>query len=443
MSDSVHDLLIRGIAAAKAKDYKEAQFYLEWVLRLPDASFDQKAEAWLWLSQTTDDPARRRDCLENVLAIDPSHPMARRGLAILDGKLKPEDQIDHRQPVKPVQPSATPDASSVRRYVCPKCGGKMTFDANRRALTCTYCGNRMWEYEAIQQGALVQEQDFAATLPTAPAQRWELPIERILTCQSCGAIFTLPPGQVTGACPFCASAHLVASGKARELIQPGGVLPFQFDVDRARKIIRDWLERQRFRPDDLDERAAIESPRGVYLPYWTFDVGGEVKWRGLVQEGSGQNARWVPRTGSHIVYHNDLLVTGTHSLSLDLLNRLADFDTDAIVPYTHDAIAGWSTEVYQVSMADASLVARQRAFREAKTHITDLSLGGESVQDLTVSSLGLVIESFKLVLLPVWIAGYRYKGKRHALVVNGQSGNIVGDVPRSGFQKLMAGLFGD
>jgi hypothetical protein len=206
--------------------------------------------------------------------------------------------------------------------------------------------------------------------------------------------------------------------------------------------VRRWLEAQRFRPGDLDDRAAIASPRGVYLPFWTFDMGGEVKWRALVQEGSGRDARWVPRTGSYLVYHNDLLVPGSHSLPADLLGQLTDFDTQALAPYSRDALAGWLTEIYQIAMADASLVARQRAFREAKGHIGNLSLGGESVRDLTLSSLGITIETYKLALLPVWVAGYRYKGKPYALVVNGQTGNVAGNVPRSGFQKLMAGLFG-
>ena len=441
MSDSVRDLLVRGIAAAKANDRDEARYYLEWVLRSGDADLEHKADAWLWLSQITDDPARKRECLEYVLAIDPSHALARRGLALLDGRLKPEDQIDHRQPVQPVQPDARPSADSVRRYVCPQCGGQMAFEPGQRALRCGYCGNRLWEAEALQQGALVREQDFAAMLPTARAHRWELPTARSVACEGCGARFTLPPSHASGACPFCGSSHIVAWNQHHDLIQPEGVLPFAFDAEAASQHVRDWLKQQRFRPGDLGQ-TAIASPHGLYLPFWTYDIGGEVKWHALVQEGSGNNRRWVPRSGSYLVFHNDLPVPASHSLPRDLSAQLLEFDTNALVPYSSDVLAGWPVEVYQISMADASLVARQRALGEARHHIDHRSLGGQTVKDLTLDSLGITIDTYKLVLLPVWLSSYRYRGQAHAVVVNGRSGRVAGSVPRSGFQKVLAGLFG-
>ena len=102
MSETARELLVRGVAAAKtgqARDREEARFYLEWVLRSDDAASDQKASAWLWLSQIEDDPQKKRDCLENVLGWDPANGPARRGLAILDGRLKPEDIIDPDKPI--------------------------------------------------------------------------------------------------------------------------------------------------------------------------------------------------------------------------------------------------------------------------------------------------------------------------------------------------------
>ena len=60
MSEGTRDLLVRGIAAAKAKDKDQARFYLEWVLRA-EADRQQKVEAWLWLSEISDDPAEKRD----------------------------------------------------------------------------------------------------------------------------------------------------------------------------------------------------------------------------------------------------------------------------------------------------------------------------------------------------------------------------------------------
>lgn len=444
MSESVRQMLVRGMAAAKTgqpQDKEEARYYLEWVLRSFDADSDQKVNAWLWLSQVEDDPKKKRDCLENALAMDPANGPARRGLAILDGRLKAEDVIDPNRPIEPAKPEVTLQPSGVRRYVCPKCGGRMSFVADKRSLVCDYCGNRLHEYQALQQGALLSEQDFTTALATAKGHRWELPVERILKCEGCGAAFALPPLQVSGQCPFCGSAHVLTASTG-ELIEPEGILPFQIDVDEAIKRIRLWLDNLKFRPGDLDERAAIAKPRKVFLPFWTFDLGGTMNWRAQVEEGYGENKTWTPRNGIYLVYHDDLLVPATRAIPKDMLDDLGDYDTKALVSFSAELLSDTIAEIYQVPLVDASLVARQQALRIGQAYIQSNDLAGETYQDFFMNSGGLIIESYKLTLLPMWITQYRYKKELFLVAVNGQSGKVAGHVPRSGLQKALAGLFG-
>jgi Zn finger protein HypA/HybF involved in hydrogenase expression len=446
MSESVRALLVRGVAAAKtgrANDKEEARFYLEWVLRSHDATSAQKASAWLWLSQIEDEPTKKRDCLENVLAWDPANIPARRGLAILEGRLKPEDIVDPNKPIEPVKPDAIPQPAAVRRYVCPKCGGPLARVGvgDQGSLICDYCGNRLQEDQALQQGALVDEEDFTVALATAKGHRWELPLERTLRCEGCGATFTLPPLHVSGSCPFCGSAHVITSSSG-ELIEPEGVLLFQFDAAGASQRIRLWLDNLKFRPGDLDERAGISQPRKVFLPFWTFDLGGMMSWNAQVEEGYGRNKVWAPRNGIYLVYHDDLLVPGTRAVPKDVLDDLAEYDTQSLVPYSAGLLSDTAAEIYQVPLADASLVARQQALRLGQAYVHSNDLAGETYRDFFMSSSGLIVESYKLVLLPLWIADYRYKNETFLAAVNGQSGKAAGRVPRSGLQKTLASLFG-
>jgi hypothetical protein len=41
---------------------------------------------------------------------------------------------------------------------------------------------------------------------------------------------------------------------------------------------------------------------------------------------------------------------------------------------------------------------------------------------------------FKHLLMPVWIGSYRFGGKPYRIVVNGQSGEVEGDRPWSGWK---------
>jgi hypothetical protein len=51
-----------------------------------------------------------------------------------------------------------------------------------------------------------------------------------------------------------------------------------------------------------------------------------------------------------------------------------------------------------------------------------------------------VAESFKLVLLPIWTARYQYRDKTYQIAVNGQTGSVHGQAPRSGLRGLLAGI---
>ncbi|MCB8949750.1 MAG: hypothetical protein H6653_17225, partial [Ardenticatenaceae bacterium] len=120
----VRELLRQGVAAAKAGDNDEAFHYLSWVLRT-DSSEKQQAQAWLWLSEVYEAPTDKRHCLEQVLAFDPTHGVARRGLALLDGRLQAKDVID---PNKISQfTSEEPEHTKAEQFVCPQCAGKLQF----------------------------------------------------------------------------------------------------------------------------------------------------------------------------------------------------------------------------------------------------------------------------------------------------------------------------
>src|SRR2546423_2188463 len=119
-SEHGQDLYLRGVAAAQAHDNEEARLFLEWALHEWDAygeyDREKRAEVNLWLSRVNDDPAKKREYLETVLAMDPTNAEARRDLAILDGRLKPEDIADLNKLVAPIAPDASPPSAGVGRY---------------------------------------------------------------------------------------------------------------------------------------------------------------------------------------------------------------------------------------------------------------------------------------------------------------------------------------
>lgn len=74
-----YELIERGIAAARAQRKEEAEELLRQALALnPDSE-----RAWLWLSAVVEGIESQRECLQNVIRINPSNPFARSGLSFL------------------------------------------------------------------------------------------------------------------------------------------------------------------------------------------------------------------------------------------------------------------------------------------------------------------------------------------------------------------------
>ena len=450
MSDHVRDLLINGIAAAKANEREQAHFYLERVLRT-EANYEEKTQAWLWLSRVAVALEEKRNCLEEALALDPSNRAARRGLAILDGRLDPAEIVDpDRLPASDQQAAPTP--VSTQRFVCPKCGGKMAFRPDGKVLVCAYCGNEQTLFVAMDQGSMVQEQDFTVAMATAKGHTKPVGM-RTFSCQACGASFVLAPSVLSLTCSYCGSAHVVQLETTRRLIPPEGIIPFSVPHKKARTAFRQW-----FGENGLRDKVKVTPVRGLYIPAWTFDLSGEVRWQGFVDREDGEvdlggvqisfansrsSRRRVKEVGNHLIYEDDVLVPASHKLPADLMMKEAEgFDTREVVSYEEAYLADWPAEVYEISVSDASLVARRIALNKARhfINIRTSALHGD-VQDLQLDARALVVESFKLILLPVWVARYRHQEEIFHVLINGQTGMVRAQTPQNWFRKFMDRLF--
>lgn len=427
MSDSTRDLLVRGIAAAKTDSKAEARFYLEWVTRSSDAERDEITQAWRWLATISDDPEQKREYLEQALAYDPMDPEAHRALAILDGKLDPADIVN---PDRLPAPAVPEQQAQARRFVCSQCGGRMEFDPDGISLTCVYCHHHM-SLTDLGETLTLEEQDF--TIALAMAKGHTAPVAtQTLKCQGCGASFVLPPSTLSTNCPYCGSPYVIEQMETRELIAPEGIIPFASTQDEAAKIVFEW-----YRANGLKVLSGDARPTGVYLPVWTFDLAGEVAWSYRVETRGGSESL----SGSLGVFENDVPVAASHTLSAALSETIEEFSFGNIAPYDPRFLADWPAETYQIPVSDASLVARSRTVAKKRKQIEDEI--GEGHRDLVVSSARLFVESFKLVLVPLWIARYQFDHGWYSVVVNGQLGTLRADKPASGLHKWLSGLLGD
>ena len=271
IDDYGKELLRSGIIEAKSGNKDAARRYIDRAIYMT-SDHDVMAEGWFWMSQLTDDPVEKRKALENCLSNDLHHARARRALAILDGKLKPDEIVD--PDALPPAPDALRQADA-QRFVCPKCGGRMTYAPDGESLVCEYCSRNQ---TLNTQSGSANEKDFIVAMATMRGHDRPL-AEQVFQCQGCGAQFILPPDQLSATCVYCGSPHVVSLEKSKDLLAPDGIIPHAFDQKHAVQFLVNWVEQNEIKPEKQ-----VEQPRGVYLPLWTFDLGGEVDYVGEIVE---------------------------------------------------------------------------------------------------------------------------------------------------------------
>ncbi len=417
MEDYGKDLLRTGIIEAKSGNADSARRYLDRAIYM-SGSHDVLAEAWFWMGEVTIDPVEKRKALENCLALDMRHARARRALAILDGKLKADEVInpDHLTPA----PSGTRQADA-QRFMCPKCGGRMSFAPDGQTLVCDYCSRD----QTLQVSASADEKDFIVAMATARGHGKPLQ-EQVFHCNGCGAEFILPPSQISASCVYCDSPYVISLEKTRDLLAPDGIIPHAFDQKRAIKLLVDWVEANNFTPE-----RKVDLPRGLYLPLWTFDIGGVINYTGEMIENEEQifgtrgQKKVVQVTDQYPVMVDDLPLPASRKLSAVFLKLIPTFDTKSIKPYDPRFLANWPAEIYDVPMADASLDARSQAYKKFKH---DLPYLLNAIKIVHTSSENISIESFKLNLLPVWMTELPFDGREHLVLINGQNGVVSSDI---------------
>lgn len=438
-STSLRSLIKQGTGAFYDGHYPAARSYFEQVI-VKTGDHDEEMEAWIWLARLIRDPAEKRLCLEAALAIDPTNGEARKELAILDGRIAP-DLLDPPVSESDPQPASGPADADAQQMACPHCTGAMAFDPERQQMVCPFCHHAQDPVEAIDvtrdeqfgQGAL--EQDFDAAVFSVRGET--VPEEvRLLTCQGCGTEFVLGAETLSVTCAYCSSVYVAEAAEKVELIPPHAVIPFALNQDDAQKGAIRWFKDRKIARSELSR---VSPMSGLYIPVWTFDIGGEIRWHGTVTRGDQRTAlsNKVKVSNSKYLFYDDVPVLAmTHQNKL-FRELIEGYDLDQITPYDPRLLADWPAERYTVSVSDAARVARSSVSKK----IRRLPHGLEGGDKLDRSSIRtdmkrLVVESYKLLLLPVWALHYHRDGKPYDLLINGQTGEVEGQDEQGMIAKL-------
>jgi len=341
---------------------------------------------------------------------------------------------------------------SEHKKSCANCGAEMKFKPGSHQLKCEYCG---YEEFIEQAKSSFEELELQHYLKAVGQNAYTETID-LLHCKNCGANQHVEENYKSLTCVYCGEPLIREDIEKEGWIIPQAVLPFQLDGKKAGAIFKSWVGSLWFAPSKL-KRAALnpEGLHGLYVPYWTFDANlfaayqgqrgdyyyetQRVRTKNGTQTRQVRKTRWSPVSGSVKGFVDDILINASQKKRREIPPNISHWNVDELAPFNSKYLSGFVTEKYTVSLKEGHHQSFQEAKDIAYTWIRR-DIGGDT-QRIQNADIKLSDETFKHILLPVYISSYRYNAKEYHFYINGQTGALNGTRPYSFWKIFFLALF--
>jgi len=317
---------------------------------------------------------------------------------------------------------------------CPACGGTLAFNPATGKLSCSFCGRE----EFFRTEAAEPEKGYSLYELQNNIGRRLHSVDKVIVCGSCGGNFQAVSSAITSLCPYCGSNSITVAGNSSDTLEPTGIIPFKIGKDEAQDIFKQWIKGRRFSPTDIVKDSQITDLTGVYVPYWVFDCDTITPYEGKFGKyGSGEDSYTEYHLNSSVCEMpvRNLTFVASSRLEKDSFWKVVSyFDMSATQKYDTNLLAGFWSESYTVDGPST--------WRKACVKLTDMirrqikaNENADVIAKLDMKPQAANLRA-KYVLAPIWITSFDYHGKKYRVLINGQTGDIVGTWPKS-YKKLV------
>ncbi|WP_394974222.1 DNA helicase PriA [uncultured Croceitalea sp.] len=329
------------------------------------------------------------------------------------------------------------------KKACINCGAELKYQPGTKNISCDYCGHKE-EIHIDENG--FEELELYPYLKEMGALKHSEEIS-MLHCKNCGANQHVEENYKSLHCVYCSMPLILEDAYKEDWILPGAVLPFQIDQKKSFQIFKKWVNNLWFAPNKL-KKAALDPQftKGLYLPYWTFDAQLKATYSGqrgdyyyetqTYRDSNGKTktrqvrkTRWRSASGHISGFVDDTLVKASKQKAGRIPQKIARWNLKLLQPFSSSFLRGFVTEKYTIPLKQGHLSAKGEAELIADRWCRQ-DIGGDT-QRISNMNMSLSEETFKHILLPVYISAYRYNSKEYNFFINGENGTISGTRPYS------------
>lgn len=316
------------------------------------------------------------------------------------------------------------------QHRCPNCGAPLKFDPESGELFCEHCQSVV----KFDKSDDVSERDFGDLVTFATSKESDITCYR---CSNCGATSVAPRTTLATACPYCGSP-VVLDDRTGTVVKPDTVIPFELTAEQASLQLSRWRKRKFFAPRNFRKRVKEGSVKGVYVPAWTFDAQTTSEYIGRVGYHRTRTVRrngkthtetyteWRYISGRIDRDFDDIVIRANENVPSGCFEKLGPFPAQKYKAYDDEYLAGFIADHYTLEPLAAFRMAQdimRASVRQAILQRYRADVEGEIDIDMHILQ-----KSFKYLLVPVYVAVTKYRGKLYNQYVSG----VFSDENKSG-----------
>lgn len=328
---------------------------------------------------------------------------------------------------------------------CPTCGAALMFDPESGKMKCGGCGNLYEGYEPDRVRSV------EGTGPLSVKQTGEEPVRRITysqdagkneeplqsaesddrmeckvyTCTACGAEIYVNDVEVSKFCAYCGQPTVIYN-RVSSARKPKYIIPFAITQDKALSIIRNRLSKGFFIPQEI-RNFELERVRGIYIPFWLYDIHyhDSEYLRGEVGSGKSKRTCYYFREAEGDFCR--ITLDASKQLNDESSQRLEPYNLEDLKEFQLSYLSGFYADSFDMDTRDLNGLAIQRA-KEMFEDEVKKTVSASDVQVLKREPRQ-EIRNTEYAMFPAWFLTFRYEGNPYTMLINGQTGKLIGGLP--------------
>lgn len=309
-------------------------------------------------------------------------------------------------------------------FKCKNCGGVIEYSVEKDRMVCGYCRSE-FRVDELTQSSYSGETELEESIEEEEIQQ---PVEtdfikmQIVRCTACGAELAVNGVETSTFCAYCGQATVIKD-RIDNVLKPNYIIPFKVTKNEAERIIRDELNKGYYIPEAI-KNFEVEKIRGIYVPFWMFDIRYK-DFQYWIYENKYKKER-VEYVEAEAFFEK-ITLDASSQLDDDTSVRLEPYDMRELRGFDMAYLSGYYSDRFDVKVNDVHDKAISRV-KEYFNKLAEKRLKHEGGWLAKSSPIHKVTKT-EYALLPVWFLTFNFDNKPYTILVNGQTGKMVGAVP--------------